>query len=157
MRHFIKHLSLFDKIFLVFLLLLGILAGVTGDWRTVLYVSVFAIGVLIIAGKDMTIDHLNKLIDMQFKLLDDFANAVGGRKIVKTETTEFTLEKVSKKAEGKKPNEKQRNEDTPNAGRSGSRSSKKSAGSSKTAKSKGTGTASVSNRKPKAKATNRKA
>jgi len=156
MRHFIKHLSLFDKIFLVFLLLLGILAGVTGDWRTVLYVSVFAIGVLIIAGKDMTIDHLHKLIDLQFKLLDDFANAVGGRKIVKTETTEFTLEKVSKKAEGKKPNEKkQRNEDKANSGRSRSSSSRKP--TPKTANAKGTGTASVPNRKPSATKKNRKA
>lgn len=157
MRHFIKHLSLFDKIFFLLFVSLAILSGITGDWRGVVYTSIFALFILLLAGKDMTVDHLRKLIDLQFKLLDDFSNAVGGRKIVKTETTEFVLEKSPKKAEGKKPNEKQRNEDTPNARRSRSGSSKKPAGSPKTANRKGTGTASVPNRKPKATKTNRKA
>ena len=156
-KHFYKHLSLFDKLFIVFLIVLAVLSGIVGDWRGVIYMATFLIFVLIINAKDITIKHQSDLIERILEVAEYASKALGGGKIVKTETIEFSVEKVSKKAEGKKPNEKQRNEDTPNAGRSGSRSSKKPAGSSKTAKSKGTGTASVSNRKPKAKATNRKA
>lgn len=157
MRHFIKHLSIFDKIFFLLFVSLAILSGVTGDWRGVVYTALFALGILLLAAKDMNNKHLRDLLDIQFDLIDKLFKATGGSKIVKTETIEFSIEKSPKKAEGKKPNEKQRNEDTPNAGRSRSGSSKKPAGSSKTANRKGTGATSVPNRKPKATKTNRKA
>lgn len=149
MRHILKHLNLLDKIFIVLFLVLAVVAGITGDWRGVVFLVMFVILIFISGAKDMTISHLEQLVELQFKLLEDLTKAVGGSKIVKTTTTEFTLEK-SKKAEGKKPNEKkQRNEDTANAGRSRSSSSRKRT-ASKTAKSEGAGTASVSNRKSKA-------
>lgn len=148
MRHILKHLNLLDKIFIVLFLVLAVVSGITGDWRGVIFLVTFVILIFISGAKDSTISHLEQLVELQFKLLEDLTKAVGGSKIVKTTTTEFTLEKVSK--EGKKPNaKKQRNEDTANAGRSRSSSSRKRT-ASKTANASRTGTASVSNRKPKA-------
>ena len=151
MRHFIKHLSLFDKIFFLLFVALAIVSGITGDWRGVVYTSLFAIGILLLAAKDITIKHQTDLIERLLEVSEYAIKALGGGKLVKTETIEFSIEKSPKKAEGKKPNEKkQRNEDTPNAGRSRSSRSRKPAGSSKTANAKRTGTASVSNRKSSA-------
>ena len=148
MRHIIKHLNLLDKIFIVLFLVLAVLAGIVGDWRGVIFLVTFVILIFISGAKDSTISHLEQLVELQFKLLEDLTKAVGGSKIVKTTTTEFKLEKVSK--EGKKPNaKKQRNEDTANAGGSRSSSSRKRT-ASKTANAARTGTASVPNRKPKA-------
>lgn len=151
MRHFIKHLSLFDKIFFLLFVALAIVSGITGDWRGVVYTSLFAIGILLLAAKDITIKHQTDLIERLLEVSEYAIKALGGGKLVKTETIEFSIEKSPKKAEGKKPNEKkQRNENTPNAGRSRSSRSRKPAGSSKTANAKRTGTASVSNRKSSA-------
>ncbi len=148
MKHFIKHLSLFDKIFFLLFVSLAILSGITGDWRGVVYTGLFAIGVLLLAAKDITIKHQGEIIERTLEVAEYAMKALGGGKLIKTTTIEFSVEK-SKKAEGKKPNEKkQRNEDKANAGRSRSRSSKKPAGSSKTANAKGTRPASVPNRKP---------
>lgn len=156
-KHFYKHLSLFDKVFIVFLIALGVLSGIAGAWITVAYLAVLLMFVFILKAKDIVIAHQNDLIERLLELAEYATKALDGGKLVKKTTIEFSIEKSPKKAEGKKSNEKQRNEDTPNAGRSGSRSSKKPAGSSKTAKSKGTGTTSVPNRKPSATKKNRKA
>lgn len=157
MKHFYKHLSLADKIFFVLFVVLGVLAGITGDYRGVVYALLFALGILIIAAKDITIKHQQDLIERLLEVSEYAIKALGGGKLVKTETIEFSVEKSPKKAEGNKPNEKkQRNEDTPNAGGSRSGASKERT-ASKTANRKGTGTASVPNRKPSAKAKNRKA
>lgn len=155
LKHFYKHLSLFDKFFIVFLIVLAVLSGIVGYWRGVFYMATFLIFVLIINAKDITIRHQEDIIERLLELAEYATKALGGGKLIKTTTIEFSVDK-SKKAEGKKPNEKkQRNEDKANSGRS--RSSKKPAGSSKTAKSKGTGTTSVPNRKPSATKKNRKA
>lgn len=156
MKHFIKHLSLFDKIFFLLFVSLAILSGITGDWRGVVYTGLFAIGVLLLAAKDITIKHQGEIIERTLEVAEYAMKALGGGKLIKTTTIEFSVEK-SKKAEGKKPNEKkQRNEDTANAG--GSRSSKsRSRSTRKTANAKGTGTASVPNRKPKASKKNSQA
>lgn len=150
-KHFYKHLDLFDKVFIVFLIVLGVLSGFAGLWASVAYLFVLLMFVLILKSKDIVIEHQSDIIDRLFEVSEDMLSTLGGRKIVKTTTIEFNVER-------KKPrNEKPSNQDTPNAGRSGSRSSKKPAGSSKTAKSKGTGTTSVPNRKPSATKKNRKA
>jgi hypothetical protein len=159
-KHFYKHLNLFDKLFIVFLIAIGVLSGIVGDWRGVFYMATFLIFVLILNAKDITIKHQSDLIERILEVAEYATQALGGGKIVKTETIEFSVEKSPKKAEGKKPNEKkQRNEDKANAGRSRSRSrsSKKPAGSSKTANAKGAGTNGVPQRKPKAPKKNSKA
>lgn len=157
MRHFIKHLSIFDKIFFLLFVSLAILSGVTGDWRGVVYTSLFALGILLLAAKDITIKHQSELIERTLEVAEYATKALGGGKIIKTTTIQFSVEKSSKKAEGKKPNEKkQRNEDTANAGGSRSSSSRKRS-TRKTANAKGTGTASVPNRKPKASKKNSEA
>lgn len=149
LKHFYKHLDLFDKVFIVLLLALGVLSGFVGAWDTVLYLSVTLLLVFILKLKDITIKHQSDIIERLLEVAEYATKALDGGKLVKKTTIEFSIEK-SKKAEGKKPNEKkQRNENTANAGRSRSSSSRKRT-ASKTAKSEGAGTASVSNRKPKA-------
>jgi len=143
-KHFYKHLDLFDKVFIVFLIVLGVLSGFAGLWVSVAYLFVLLMFVLILKSKDIVIEHQSDIIDRLFEVSEDILSTLGGRKIVKTTTIEFNVER-------KKPrNEKPSNQDTPNAGRSRSSRSRKPAGSSKTANAKRTGTASVSNRKSSA-------
>lgn len=150
-KHFYKHLDLFDKLFIVFLITFGVLTAVLGDWQTTLYLFVLLLFVFILKAKDITIKHQEDIIERLLEVAEYATKALDGGKLVKKTTIEFSIEKSPKKAEGKKPNEKkQRNEDTPNAGRSRSSRSRKPAGSSKTANAKRTGTASVSNRKSSA-------
>lgn len=155
-KHFYKHLDLFDKVFIAFILVLAVLSGLAGAWISVSYMVVILLFVFILKMKDITIKHQEDLIERLLELAEYATKALDGGKLVKKTTIEFSVEKV-KKEEGKKPNaKKQRNEDTANAGGSRSSSSRKRT-ASKTPKSKGTGTASVPNRKPKATKTNRKA
>lgn len=157
LKHFYKHLDLFDKVFIVFLIVLAVLSGFAGLWTSVAYLAVLLMFVFILKAKDITIKHQEDLIESLLELAEYATKALGGGKIVKTTTISFSVEKSSKKAEGKKPNEKkQRNEDTANAGRSRSSSSRKRT-TRKTANAKGTGTASVPNRKPKASKKNSEA
>lgn len=142
MRHFYKHLDLFDKVFIVFVILLGVLSGIAGAWITVAYLVILLLFVFVLKTKDITISHQEKIIEELFETLEVAADAIRGRKIVKTTT--FSLEKVKR---GK--DEKSSNEDKTNAGRSRSSSSRKRTASKKPNASR-TGTASVSNRKPKA-------
>lgn len=153
---FKKHLSLFDKLFLLFLVGMIIFAIVVQHWYVLPLYVIFIIFILVNALKDMTIKHLEDLLELQFELLENMSKAVGGSKIVKTETIEFSVEKVSKAKKGNKSNEKPSNENTPNAGGSRSSTSRKRS-TRKTANAKGTGTASVPNRKPKAPKKNSKA
>lgn len=156
LKHFYKHLDLFDKVFIVFILALGVLSGIAGAWITVAYLVILLLFVFVLKAKDITIKHQEDLIERLLELAELAGKALNGGKVVKTTTIEFSIEKV-KKAEGKKPNEKkQRNEDTPNAGRSRSGATKKRT-ASKTANASRTGTASVPNRKPKATKKNSKA
>jgi hypothetical protein len=156
LKHFYKHLDLFDKLFIVFLVSFGILTAIVGAWETTVYLFVLLLFVFIMKSKDIVIKHQEDLIERLLEVAEYATKALDGGKLVKKTTIEFSIEK-SKAKEGNKPNEKQRNEDTPNAGRSRSGASKKRAGSSKTSNAKGTGTASVPNRKPKTAKKNSKA
>lgn len=148
MRHFIKHLSLFDKIFFLLFVSLAIISGITGDWRGVVYTSIFAIGVLLLAAKDITIKHQNDLIERTLEVAEYAIKALGGGKLIKTTTIEFSVEKKSK--EGKDNGENIKGTDK--SGRSRSDSTRKTSGANAERK----GTASVSNRKSKDSSKNSK-
>lgn len=148
MRHFYKHLDLFDKVFIVFLILFGVLAGVAGAWTTLVYLLVLLMFVFILKAKDITIEHQADIIDRLFEVSEDMLSTLGGRKIVKTTTIEFAVER-------KKPrNEKPSNEDSPNAGRSRGEAKKRKTSGANTETKR---TASVPNRESKNPKKNRKA
>lgn len=132
MRHLIKHLDLFDKFFIVLFTVLAIVSAFAGDWRGVLYLSIFVVFIFLLAAKDMRYSHLDQFNDHLLETVTELLKALGGKKIVKTTTIEFEVVKSKKEGNrGKK-------ERVP-----------KSKGSKKGAKSEATGTASVSERKSK--------
>lgn len=143
MRHFYKHLDLFDKVFIVFVVALMVLTGLAQAWVSLTYLAILLLFVFILKMKDITIEHQRQLLDEVFETLEMASDAIRGRKIVKTTT--FSLERV--KAKDEKPS----NEDKANTGRSrsGSKAKRTSSSGKTTAKSKGTGTASVQNRQSK--------
>ena len=115
MRHFYKHLDLFDKVFIVFLILFGVLAGFAGAWETLVYLIVLLMFVFILKAKDITIEHQNDIIDRLFEVSEDMLSTLGGQ----TTTIEFAVERK------KSGNEKPSNKDKANAGRSRSEASKR--------------------------------
>lgn len=148
MRHFYKHLDLFDKVFIVFLILFGVLAGFAGAWETLVYLIVLLMFVFILKAKDITIEHQNDIIDRLFEVSEDMLSTLGGRKIVKTTTIEFAVERK------KSGNEKPSNKDKANAGRSRSEAKKRKTSG---ANAKATGANGVPNMESKNSKKNRKA
>ena len=146
MRHFYKHLDLFDKVFIVFLIVIGVLSGIVGDWRGVIYMATFLLFVLILKSKDIVIEHQSDLIDRVLEVAESATNVLGGRKIVETKTIEFSVERK------KSGNEKPSNEDKANAGRSRSKASKRKTSGANAEATRANG---VPNRKPKATKKNR--
>ena len=148
MRHFYKHLDLFDKVFIVFLIVIGVLSGIVGDWRGVIFMFTLFLFVLILKSKDIVIEHRNDIIDRLFEVSEDMLSTLGGRKIVETKTIEFSVERK------KSGNEKPSNKDKANAGRSRSEAKKRKTSGANAEATRANG---VPNRKPKATKKNSKA
>ena len=142
MRHFYKHLDLFDKVFIVFLILFGVLAGFAGAWETLVYLIVLLMFVFILKAKDITIEHQNDIIDRLFEVSEDMLSTLGGQ----TTTIEFAVERK------KSGNEKPSNKDKANAGRSRSEAKKRKTSGANAEATRANG---VPNRKPKATKKNR--
>jgi len=104
--------------------------------------------VFILKAKDITIEHQADIIDRLFEVSEDMLSTLGGRKIVKTTTIEFAVERK------KSGNEKPSNEDKANAERSRSEASKRKTSGANT---KAKGANGVPNRESKNPKKNRKA
>ena len=143
MRHTLKHLSKLDGFLLVFLLVLVGLSIYVGDWRGAIFSFFLAVYIIVITGYKAQIEHRDRFIETLLKDLDGILKAIEGRKIVKTTT--YSLEKV--KAKNGQKNKNKANASRTRSGRKPTSSTNK----------KATGATSVSNRKPKATKTDRKA
>lgn len=139
LKQIIKHLTKWDKGFLVFLLVLSGLSIYVGDYWNLIIYALFALWVFILASYKMTISVQQDLIERLLELTDAVLKGAEKAKVVKTITTEYTLERS--KSNGEK------HEDKTNAG--GNRS-RKTTGSKSGSNAKTSRPTSVSNRKPKA-------
>ena len=136
----LKSLTKWDKGFLIFLLILAGLSIYIGEyWNLVIY-GLFAVWTIILASYKATIELQDELIRRLLELSEAVLKGDNKAKVVRTITTEYTLERETK-SNGKKY------EDKANAGRSRSR---KATGSKTGSNAKTSRPVSVPNRKPKA-------